>query len=693
MTTRFTVDSRGGGLYGYGAGYSNIGAFVPYKIDNNSLFFGTGQALITYDSRGGATVGGGYRHYMEEIDRILGLAAFFDFDNGHAQPYQQLGFSFESLGRYTDFRVNGYAPIGNSTHVLNTTPTNVTSVNGSSIFLNQINTIEQSYGGFDAETGGPTPILGRYGLNAYIGGYYLMSSGVLGGNTTGVSGRLQSQINEDVAFGVQVTNDHLFGLNTQFQVFMNLPNGRPGRWMRNLRVQDRLVQNVFRQNRVLAKEFTYTSQVAAIDPNNNKPYFVAFINPNAASNGNGTSASPFNSIAAYEALSVAQQKQYDLILVSPGTATTNVNLNTNTLFGSTLDVYNNQRLLSTSAQATIFTENLPGVAIPVPGLSAGNSPLLTNSGGNNVVTLIGGNTQTEQVSGFQIVGSGTGNGIYGLNNTAVTIDHNTIGSSANGIYLQNLSGTIAAGTQANLLNNTLQSNFGNGIWISNTTANALEVKVLGNKFSSNGVDGLRMDALAAGGSIGGIIGGTNTAATATSAAVNQSNTFSGNGANGLDLTANGGNLYFNTPASGFAIFNNNFTTNGNNGLNISTTGGSNSAFDIINNTFGNASDSTQGNKNFGIGVSTSSGNMTLLIGGATSTNADGTVNNPGNLFYDNGTNAVNIAASGTAALSYNINNNTVTNTFVTNAHHRSISSPSRSIPCQPLRGFLVIHSL
>lgn len=737
MTPRFTISSQGGGLYGYNTGFTNIGAFVPYKLDDTAILFGTGLGMVTYDGRGGGTVGGGWRYYMEDLDRIVGLSTFFDFDNGHAQPYQQVGFSGESLGRYTDYRINGYIPISHPDHVLSTSLTGTSSLIGNTIGLQRYSTVEQAYSGFDAEIGGPTPILGRYGLNAYLGGYYFGGLGALGGTTTGVSGRLAAQINEDVSFGVAVTNDHLFGLNTQFQVFMNLPNGRPSRWMRNLRVQDRMLQNVYRQNRVMAHTESFNTYDVAIDPNTNKPYFVANINPNLTTNGDGSYGNPFNSIKAYEAQSLTTQQHYDLILIQPRTDKTNTNLDTNGATG-TLDVFNNQRLLSTTVAQTFTTANAPGQIFTLGGFAAGQSPELFNSGGGDVITMIGGNTQIEQVSGFAITGSLTGNGIRGNNNTAVDIGNNTIQDSLNGVLLTNLSGTIASGREAQIFDNTIQNNFGNGIQITNhgSSVPPLEVVIQGNTFSSNGVvnlpkstvftaaeltaisaaggsvvaqsngnyvvtiplsDGLRIDAQA-GSTIGGIIGGQNTAATAATgttpavAAVTLSNIFTANTGNGLDLTANGGTLNFlNTTTSPFGIINNTFTSNVNNGLNIDTTNNSISGFTIVNNTFGNSADSvvnsvfnavstsTAANGNFGIGVFSDSGNMNINIGGATSLNANGTTYNPGNAFYANNVtdssgnvvstpgNAIDFAIGGTTALTYNIQNNIIKNTYTTNA--------------------------
>ena len=655
LMPRFIVDSRGGGLYGYNAGYSNIGAFVPYKIDDSSILFGTGMGLVTYDGRGGATVGGGWRHWMEDVDRIIGLAGFYDFDNGHAQPYQQLGLSLESLGRYVDYRVNGYLPVSNPDHVLNSSLVGTAALFGNGIGLLRTNTVEQAFSGLDAEMGGPTPFLGRYGLNAYIGGYYYMGSGANAGNFTGVSGRLLSQINEDVSFGVQVTNDHMFGLNTQFQVFMNIPNGRPGRWLRNLRVQDRLVQNVFRQNRVVARTETYSTYDAAINPNTHQAYFVANIDPNATTNGDGSVNNPFSSIANYEAISVAQQKRYDILLVRPNNDGSHTDLDT----ASTLNIYNGQRLLSTSVAQTFVTENLPGVVLPLPGFVSGAAPILYNSSGGNVVTLVGGNTLPQQVSGFDIVGSATGNGIFGNNNVGTIISSNTIEKGLNGVLLTGLSGTVANGNPAQFFNNVIKDNIGNGVQITNSGAAPftpdLNLVVTNNQFQNNGNDGLQINANA-GAYIGGMIGGTNTSTTTLS------NTFSGNVGNGLALNANGGTLDFlNTSTSPFGIVNNTFSGNTLDGLSINTINNSIASFSVINNAFGVAGTSTSGNARYGLGLVSDSGTTKMFIGGASSTLADGTTFNPGNTFNFNAVSAINLAVSGTASLSYDILNNTISN--------------------------------
>src|SRR5262249_32676628 len=157
---------------------------------------------------------------------------------------------------------------------------------------------------------------------------------------------------------------------------------------------------------------------------------------------------------------------------------------------------------------TFQTANLPGVSLPLPGFQGGAAPLLDNTSGGDVITLVGGNSLIEQVSGFTIQGSATGNGIRGNNNTFVVISNNTIQGGLNGVYMTNDTGTVAAGTETQIFSNTIQNNINNGIQITNHGSppfvNPLDVVVQGNTFSGNGADGLRLDAQA-GATIGGII--------------------------------------------------------------------------------------------------------------------------------------------------------------------------------------------
>ncbi len=681
---RFNVDTRGGGLYGYEPGYTNIGMFLPYTIeDDTAILFGDLRGLVTHDGKGGANVGAGWRWWMEDLDRIIGVSGWYDFDAGHTRSYDQIGLSLESLGRFVDFRMNGYMPIGKRDHVLGTTlDSSNTQFLGNGLFFNRTTVAEQTFTGFDTEVGGPVPLLGRYGVNGYLGGYHFIGNGQRGGSVTGLSTRLMAQVNEDVSVGVQLTDDNVFGTNVQAQVFVTLPEGAPSRWLRNPRVRDRLTASVFRQYRVMAHTDTFDVPVAAINPKDGLPYFVTHIDPNGTAAGTGTIANPFNSIANYNAQSLAQRQQSDILYVRPRIDNTNTNLDT----AGTLTLFNGQRLLSTSVQHQ-FAFNLNGNSVSgnLPGFVTGaDLPLLFNSAGGDVVTLAANASQCIEVSGFDITGSATGNGIRGTDNTFVLINNNIIHGALNGVLLTNLTGTVANGTAAVFENNIIGdriltdanntrtfANIEDGIRVTNTNAAPLDVTVIGNDFTNNGDDGLQLDANGTS-VIGGIIGGVTITQADPGppavAAVTLGNNFRDNGAHGLHLTANGtGALNFLSPPgpTGSGIINNDFTANGLDGLRIETTGGANGNYDIISNRFGAATDALTGNQRYGLSLTADSGTTNINIGGANTPADPGpppvAAVTRGNVFDFNAVSAIDIAVTGTAILNYNIENNTVRN--------------------------------
>jgi len=476
---RFTMNSYGGGLYGYGAGYATMGGFVPFQIDNDdAILFVDARGLMTYDGQGGGNLGAGWRWWMNDYgyDRIVGLSGWFDNSNGGiGSNFSQMGASFESLGRYVDYRINGYIPAGQNAHYGPTTlGTNATAY-GNTISFIQSTQVAQAYSGFDLETGGPLPILGKYGFKGYLGAYHFMGA-LTSASFTGVSGRFQTQINEDVSFGMQMTSDHTFGLNTQFQVFVTLPDGRPSRWMRNLSVQERLTQQVFRQYRAITHVDTIQTYQAAINPETDKPYFVAFINPNDANPGTGTDANPFNSIAQFNALTAAQRSAYDIVVVNGRIDGTSTNLDTgasNSTPADGLHLFNNQQLWAASSIQTFTT---PNGTYTFKSDEETAAPILVNNeayggaGGGAVVTLANNNL----VSGFTINGTNP----LGIQNSGIvsqsggitgnfTIENNTIENTLAAIQLVHsgdslglLTGNLINGGPAAALTLGTQSNLG-----------------------------------------------------------------------------------------------------------------------------------------------------------------------------------------------------------------------------------------
>lgn len=694
---RVFFDARGGVLYGYQEAFTNIGAFLPYFIDDDAIVFVDGRGMVTYDGRGGANVGVGWRYYMADIDRVIGLSAWYDFDAGHIRSYNQIGLSLESLGRYFDLRMNGYIPVGQDQNLISSQLTGESRFVGSQLLLTRANELETAYTGFDTEIGGPMPILGRYGLGGYVGFYFYTSSSNHA-DFTGVSGRLTWQVNEDATIGVQMTDDHAFGTNAQIQVAMTLPDGKSSRWLRPLPVRQRLTQNVIRNYRITVEREIKLEAEAAINPKDGLPYFIVHVDPNGPDGvpqGDGTIENPYNMLAQFDSLPFDVKSQVDIISVRPREDGTSINLDD----GVTL--LSCQRLLSTSLAHTFEVVQQPGQLFVLEATDQALEalPILTNSSGGNVVTFANGAMMVE-VSGFTINGSATGSGIVGINNQAVNINRNVIAGGVNGIALQNLSGLLVDNEQSVIDRNIIRNNSNDGILITNTATAPLDLVITNNPpldvdldgrlvdTDSDGVpDSLRPDSLdgdedfsndgivnnggdgidinADAGSVITVLidsnqvrnngdNGLEIDATASSTILGlvSNNVFAGNLNDGAQFNANNSTLDFlnsNGLATG-SITANQFLSNGGDGLEINAVQ-SLVSFNITSNLFGDPG--LAGSQNSGVGLRyvAQGGNGLMIVGGPNVTD--------GNLFFANVNGGIVYDLSGNNVTSTNIENNLI----------------------------------
>lgn len=706
---RFYVDSRAGVLYGYEESFTNLGGFVPYFLDENSMLFADARGLVGYDGRGGANGGVGWRYYMPEYDRFIGFNAFYDFDASHIREYHQAGVGFESVGRYFDLLVNGYIPVGTQQNMLSTSLLGPAQFVGNGLFLDRYNEIEAAFTGFDAQIGGPMPIFGRYGLQGYVGFYFFDAPSET--DFTGVSGRLAWQINEDWNIAVNMTDDHVFGTNTQMQVSVTLPDGKSSRWLRPLSVRDRMMQSVQRNYRVTVEQEIKIVQEAALNPKDGLPYFVVHVDPNAAASGvnagDGTVENPYSRLSQFDNLALANKSAVDIIYVEPRfdlgvSNSTNLNQGVTLLTG--------QRLLSNSVTHQFETVQRPGVLFDLPGFVPGGQdlPVLSNNGGGNVVTFADGAICME-VSGFTINGSATGRGIAGTNNQNVLINRNVIQNGLDGIALTNLTGLQANDRGSFIQNNIIRNNLNDGINVSNSGVAPLDLVIANNAptnidfdgvidtdldgdgvndssapdsldgdasfandgINSNGDDGIDVNADAAsvinlaisanqirGNQDNGIEIDATAAGTVFGSIIN--NAITGNRDNGILLTADNATLDFlNISPSGLQgeISGNEIRDNTDDGIEIVAVQ-SQTSFDIHTNRFGISTfDLTDPlltlgpNGGWGVNLNAEGGETLIVIGGPTA--ADG------NIFFDPGFGAVVYNLTGDNLTTSNIEFNQV----------------------------------
>lgn len=354
FTVQYRVEHRAGGLQGYNDGYTDFGAFIPMMTSANSLFFTDIRGIVTNDSDGGLNVGFGRRWYDPNGDRVWSGSAWYGYDGGNVNSYQNLGLSASMTSRYWRYRVNGYGVVSDQsnfigTQIDNTNPFLLTD----EIHLNRTRIREAAYHGVDATIGGPMPLLGRFGINWDTGVYYNWANdGEPGDDGLGWMFSSDAQLTEDVNLAVRYTNDNIFGANAQLSLAVNIPDGRPSRILRQSSVRDYMLRQDERKYRSSVKRYDVNDTVALLNATDNLPIKVANIIPAATAgviaSGDGTIENPFNTTAAWEALSGAAKAEFDIVLVRPGVIPAGADYMNNLTSGMT--IVENQRLLSSTGR-------------------------------------------------------------------------------------------------------------------------------------------------------------------------------------------------------------------------------------------------------------------------------------------------------------------------------------------------------
>lgn len=455
---RFDIGQFLGNRLGVADNDTNFNFLLPYLMGSeNDVLFIDGRGVVTQLGQGAASAGLGFRSYDPMLNRLYGISGWVDYDQGHYRTYQQAGISFESLGTWMDVRVNGYIPFGTESNLVSSSIVGDPFFSGSGLFVNQRQLNESAYRGIDAEIGGPLPLLGRYGVSGYVGGYWLDSK--TDKTAAGPRVRFEANITDGARVSVTASDDPVFGTNAWVNLNLTLPDGRARRWFRPTEVQDRMLRTVERSYRVQTHTRTDLVPTPVLvappgTPNNpqggftGQPIRVIFVDPDRLTNGDGTLERPFNTFQGFANIAA------NTLIIVDGSPTDRPVTGTVSLFAD-------QKLLSTSilaAGGVQLNTNLGQITLPsIPGFGDTTpvSPILQNPAGGTLVTLGGNNIE---VAGMTFDGSTSSaaipnaTGIAGSNFTDFNIHHNTFRDYSNAVVLSNARGVGLF--QANTLTGT-----------------------------------------------------------------------------------------------------------------------------------------------------------------------------------------------------------------------------------------------
>jgi hypothetical protein len=251
--------------------------FMPYSLWGDGMFFGDLRGFRTTQDQFGFNTGGGYRHYFENADRIVGINAFYDYDNSATELFRQWGMGIETLGSAWDMRLNTYFPLTTQQKLLDIdfVPDSV-RFSGNSILFDQIRTLGTHMKGLDHEIGVPLPgrIAEHHDVRLFGGWYYFQADGI--DDARGWKARLQGNLLPNVSVGLEVSNDAVFDTNAALTVAVSYggyhqPNEKPKTQF------DRMTTPVQRQyNIVIARTFQRDVGLTALKPDGT-PYFVEHV--------------------------------------------------------------------------------------------------------------------------------------------------------------------------------------------------------------------------------------------------------------------------------------------------------------------------------------------------------------------------------------------------------------------------------
>lgn len=438
----FNIQHLSGGGVGYTNGYTNLGAFLPYWVNDDVMVAPNGRIFFTNNNNVGGSIGGVVRRYSESYDRIFGFNVYGDFEQTfEGYNYNQLGFGFESLGQYFDMRSNVYLPDTNSGNFVKAVSLgNTPYFAGNGINFVGVGQFQEALRGADFEVGAPITQATPW-LRAYAGVYAYSATG---SDPIGARGRLEANVSDDLTIGVNVTEDQVFGTNVNAVVDFRFSGFKPTRYFPQWTTRDRMLANVQRNGRISTNLFNRNVPVAAINPGTGNPYFVVWVDNSNPAPGNGSYENPYHDFQPSQPYPGA-----DLILVRRGNSDV-VPLN------GPVQLFDNQRLLgegrehSFAANAQFEQLALSGV-FKMPGfVNSGLYPTITAPGDNIILA------NNNEVSAFNLINAG-GAAITNIPATGsrdFNLNYLNIANNQRGIFLQNASG-IGVINQVNALDNLL----------------------------------------------------------------------------------------------------------------------------------------------------------------------------------------------------------------------------------------------
>ena len=440
----FGAQITAGHIAGEGVGrqesISHVGV-MPYITTGPALMFG--DARIVRANRGNTawSIGGGTRLYNSATDTVLGLNAYYDFDELSGEEFEQFGAGGELLGRWWEWRGNYYRPQGRAIKELGSSVVDGTiRFVGNTIIFDRIRTLAQAFEGFDTEVGMllPGELADKHQIRAF-GGYYWYD-GQEADDISGWKLRLQGRMTPCIDLSLQLTDDDTFATNLTFGASFTF--GGFKRAMGSLpSAYDRMGEPVRRNyHMVIANSSVTDTPLTAVNPDTGADFNIVHVN-SANAGGTGTVDDPFETVA----LAQAAATPADIIYVHAGSSYA-ANPDNNITVRAGERIFGEGLIDSTTGRVvtnTITIDEIGALTLPdSPTFAASGRtlarPTLLNSSGPAAINML----SDSELSGF-IVSTPAATGLRAGTVTGVTVRDTLIQNAVgDGILIEDGSGTF-----------------------------------------------------------------------------------------------------------------------------------------------------------------------------------------------------------------------------------------------------------
>lgn len=258
---------------------------MPYVISGDGAVIGSFRFFRADNSELGGSTSLGYRHFIEDWNKIFGVHGSYFLDDHRGVSFEQVAMGLELLGDTWDLRSNWYTPTGVKTQIVGTSiVAGSERFSGNNLLFSSQTDVESAAEGFDVMLTVPVPgeWMAAHNVEASAGFYHFASTDTDAEGLWGYRLRADGGFWNDLAhLFVELNSDDQTDVGVTFGVSLDWHGGINTVRRRGGSQKNRLVEFMRQNDHVVTiAQPVITADVTAINPNTGVAYTIAHVDRN-----------------------------------------------------------------------------------------------------------------------------------------------------------------------------------------------------------------------------------------------------------------------------------------------------------------------------------------------------------------------------------------------------------------------------